>query len=113
VGPGPRDSRPAFGDPQERRAALPAREDAPRVTFPRSVGDLPAFYNHKPSANRTYAFSTRKPLYAFGHGLSYTTFRFVNLRVEPRQIALGGTARVSVDVTNAGSREGDRARRGP
>jgi beta-glucosidase len=77
------------------------------ITFPRSVGDLPDFYNHKPSANRTYTFSTRKPLFAFGHGLSYTSFRFENLRVEPAQIQVGGTAKVSVDVTNTGSRDGD------
>jgi len=77
------------------------------ITFPHSVGDLPDFYNHKPSANRTYAFSTRKPLFAFGYGLSYTTFKFDNLRVEPAQIQAGGTAKVSVDVTNTGSREGD------
>src|SRR5262252_60607 len=77
------------------------------ITFPHSVGDLPDYYNHKPSANRSYAFSTRKPLYAFGYGLSYTTFRFDNLRVEPAQIISGGTARVRVDVTNSGSREGD------
>ncbi len=77
------------------------------ITFPHSVGDLPDFYNHKPSANRTYAFSTRKPLYPFGFGLSYTTFRFENLRVEPAQIGVGGTARVSVHITNTGAREGD------
>ncbi len=77
------------------------------ITFPRSVGDLPDYYNHKPSANRSYAFSTREPLYPFGFGLSYTTFRFENLRVAPEQIRSGGTALVSVDVTNTGSREGD------
>jgi beta-glucosidase len=77
------------------------------ITFPHSVGDLPDFYNHKPSANRTYAFSTRKPLYPFGFGLSYTTFHFESLRVEPSQIGPGGTAKVSVDITNTGSREGD------
>ncbi len=77
------------------------------ITFPHSVGDLPDFYNHKPSANRTYAFSTRQPLYPFGFGLSYTNFKFENLRVEPKQIGSGGTAKVTVDVTNTGSREGD------
>ena len=77
------------------------------ITFPHSVGDLPDFYNHKPSANRSYAFGTRKPLYPFGFGLSYTTFSFDNLRVEPSQITNGGSAKVSVDVTNTGNREGD------
>jgi len=71
------------------------------------IGDLPDFYNHKPSDNRTYAFNTRKPLYPFGFGLSYTTFRFDNLRVEPRHVETGGTTKVSVDVTNTGSRAGD------
>ncbi len=77
------------------------------ITFPHSVGDLPDFYNHKPSANRSYAFSTREPLFPFGYGLSYTTFKFDDLRVEPSQIETGGTAKVYVDVTNTGTREGD------
>lgn len=77
------------------------------ITFPHTVGDLPDFYNHKPSANVDYAFSTRKPLFAFGFGLSYATFHFDNLRVEPAQILMGGVAKVSVDVTNTGKREGD------
>jgi beta-glucosidase len=77
------------------------------ITFPHSVGDLPDFYNHKPSANRGYAFGTKKPLYPFGFGLSYTTFKFDNVRVEPAQIEPGGTATVKVEITNTGSREGD------
>ena len=77
------------------------------ITFPRSVGDLPDFYNHKPSANRSYEFSTRQPLYPFGYGLSYTSFQFDNLRIEPAQILAGGKAKVSVEVTNSGEREGD------
>ena len=77
------------------------------ITFPHSVGDLPDFYNHKPSDDRSYAFSTRQPLYPFGYGLSYTTFRFDHVRVEPDHIQTGGTAKVSVDVTNTGSVAGD------
>ncbi|HWE85657.1 MAG TPA: CIA30 family protein [Terracidiphilus sp.] len=77
------------------------------MTFPHTVGALPDFYNHKPSDNRSYEFSTRKPLFAFGSGLSYTTFKFENLSVEPQQILATGTAKVTVDVTNTGAREGD------
>jgi hypothetical protein len=77
------------------------------ITFPHTVGALPDFYNHKPTDNRSYEFSTRQPLYPFGFGLSYSTFKFDNLHVEPAQILTAGTAKVSVDVTNTGSREGD------
>ncbi len=44
------------------------------ITVPRSAGHLPAFYNYKPSARRGYLFDDVSPLYAFGYGLSYTTF---------------------------------------
>lgn len=77
------------------------------ITFPRSVGQLPDYYNHKPSMNRTYAFSTRTPLFPFGFGLSYTTFNLENVHVEPQQIYPGGEATVSVDVVNTGTRAGD------
>jgi beta-glucosidase len=77
------------------------------ISFPRSVGQLPAYYNHKPSMNRSYLFTGRKPLFPFGWGLSYTTFQFDNLRVDPAVIGTGGAATVSVDVTNTGGREGD------
>ncbi len=77
------------------------------ITFPHTVGALPDYYNHKPSANRSYEFSTRQPLFPFGYGLSYTTFKFDNLKVEPQQIMEAGTAKVSVDITNTGTREGD------
>jgi beta-glucosidase len=77
------------------------------ISFPRNVGQLPDYYDHKPSLNRSYLFNGRKPLFPFGWGLSYTTFRLDHLRVEPAAIGTGGETTVSVDVTNAGSREGD------
>ncbi len=77
------------------------------ITFPRSVGQLPDFYDHKPSRNRSYLFTSRDPLFPFGYGLSYTHFHFENVRVEPKTIRTGGKATVSVDITNTGNRAGD------
>jgi beta-glucosidase len=77
------------------------------ITFPRSVGKLPAYYNHKPSAEQPYLFEKRGPLFPFGHGLSYTTFKFSNLKLSPARIACEGKTMASVDITNTGSREGD------
>jgi beta-glucosidase len=77
------------------------------ISFPRNVGELPDYYDHKPSLNRSYLFNGRKVLFPFGWGLSYTTFKFDNLRAEPSEIAPAGETTVSVDVTNTGSRAGD------
>ncbi len=77
------------------------------ITFPRSVGQLPDYYDYKPSRNRSYIFTSNEPLFHFGDGLSYTKFKFENLRIEPKQILPGGSATVRVDVTNTGEREGD------
>lgn len=77
------------------------------VTIPRTVGQLPMFYNHKPSARRGYLFESTEPLYPFGYGLSYTTFEYDNLRLGSTQIGPQGTTTVSVDVTNSGDRTGD------
>jgi beta-glucosidase len=76
------------------------------ITIPRSAGHLPAFYNHKPSARRGYLFDDVTPLYAFGYGLSYTTFAVENVRLEHDTISRDGSTRVLVDVTNTGRREG-------
>jgi beta-glucosidase len=77
------------------------------VTVARHVGQLPVFYNHKPSARRGYLFDTTQPLFPFGYGLSYTTFAYANLRVAPARIGTAQRTTVSVDVTNTGHRSGD------
>ena len=83
------------------------------ITIPRHSGQLPAYYNYKPSKaywmneeKRGYADMPATPLYPFGHGLSYTNYEYSNLRIEPSEIRPGGTARVSVDVKNTGERAG-------
>jgi beta-glucosidase len=77
------------------------------ITFPRSVGQIPAYYYRKPSAQRSYLLSRNGPLFPFGHGLSYTTFEYHDLRVTPARIKPGGKAVVSVRVVNTGQRAGD------
>ena len=76
------------------------------VTMPRSVGQLPVFYNHKPSARRGYLFDEEAPLYPFGYGLSYTQFDYSEPRLVEETIAVGDSAFVEVDVTNSGDRFG-------
>jgi beta-glucosidase len=77
------------------------------VTIPRSVGQLPMFYNVKPSARRGYLFDTVAPLYPFGYGLSYTSFEVGAPRVSADRIGVDGSVTVSVPVRNTGSRAGD------
>lgn len=76
------------------------------ITIPRSVGHLPAYYNHKPSARRGYLWDDVSPLYAFGYGLSYTTFRLDRVRLEETEIPRDGATRVLVEITNTGERAG-------
>ena len=76
------------------------------ISFPRSAGHLPVFYNHKPSARRGYLFDEVSPLFAFGYGLSYTHFEFTNLRLTKKKIKSRQSTHVLVDVTNTGRREG-------
>jgi len=76
------------------------------VTIPRSVGHLPVFYNYKPSARRGYLFDDVSPLYAFGYGLSYTTFDIQNVRLEKKVIRANAATHVIAEVTNTGKREG-------
>lgn len=77
------------------------------VTTARDVGQLPSFYNYKPSARRGYLFSEVTPLFPFGHGLSYTTFAFGEPELSAGEIAAGQGVTVRVPVTNTGARVGD------
>lgn len=77
------------------------------ISFPRSAGHIPAYYNYKPSGRRGYNLGNEvSPLFAFGHGLSYTTFAYSNLSISSPVIKKGGKVTVSVEVKNTGSREG-------
>jgi beta-glucosidase len=77
------------------------------VTLPRSVGQLPVYYNRKPTSFRNFNDLTREPLFVFGHGLSYTTFALGGAKVEPATIKPNGTATVTVEVSNTGAKAGD------
>ena len=86
------------------------------VTFPRTVGQVPLYYNHKntgrpPDAANKYSSkyldAPWTPLYPFGHGLSYTQFKLTDLQVSAQQIPANSRLKVSVEVANTGSRTGD------
>jgi beta-glucosidase len=76
------------------------------VTFYKSVEDLPPFEDYQ-MEGRTYRYFRGEPLFAFGYGLSYTTFEFDNLHISQSQVQVGSQITVSLDVTNAGDRTGD------
>jgi beta-glucosidase len=76
------------------------------VTFYKDVKDLPPFEDYA-MKGRTYRYFTGTPLYPFGHGLSYTTFAYKNLRTNVQRVAASGSMGVSVDVTNTGAVAGD------
>ncbi len=82
------------------------------VTFPRSAGQVPIFYAHKPSAGRSYPYNnyvdeSAKPLFPFGHGLSYTHFEYSDLQIGPARVGAEGQVTISLTVANTGEREGD------
>jgi beta-glucosidase len=77
------------------------------ITVPRSTGQLPDYYYQKPSAKREYLGSTVLPLFPFGWGLSYSTFKYANVRATPDSIGPQGQTTISIDVTNSGAVRGD------
>ena len=76
------------------------------VTFYKSADQLPPFNDYR-MAGRTYRYFKGEPLYPFGHGLSYTSFRYDNARVSSNSVAAGDSVTVSSDVTNTGPVDGD------
>ena len=84
------------------------------ITVPRHSGQLPVFYNYKPSKEywikggwgKRYVDMSPLPLWEFGYGLSYTEFEYSNLRIEEPKVHTGGDVRISVEVRNAGERAG-------
>jgi beta-glucosidase len=82
------------------------------ISFPGSVGQVPVYYNHKPSGGRSfwrgdYVETSSKPLFPFGYGLSYTNFEYSNMVIMPKSTSWDGQVEISVDVKNTGSRTGD------
>ncbi len=82
------------------------------ITFPRDVGQIPIYYNHKVSGGRShwkgdYVNLSNKPLWPFGFGLSYTSFDLDNLQVDKTQVAANETIQISCTLTNCGSRDGE------
>jgi beta-glucosidase len=76
-------------------------------TFPRSLDQVPAMMDYDIRHGRTYMYFQGDPLYPFGYGLSYTTFRYSNLRTSAATLPARGEIAVTVDVTNTGKRKGD------
>jgi beta-glucosidase len=76
------------------------------ITFYRATSDLPAFTDYS-MANRTYRYFPGKPLFAFGHGLSYTTFDFSAAKLSSSKIPPDGKAKITFTVKNTGNRDGD------
>lgn len=84
------------------------------MTFPRSVGQIPIYYNHLPTGRppggdrytSRYLDEDVTPLYPFGWGLSYTSFAYANPKVAAAKVPLSDTVEISFDLTNTGSRPG-------
>ncbi len=76
------------------------------ISFPRSVGHTPSFYNYKPTARRGYLFDEISPLFSFGYGQSYTSFEYSEPQLSASTIATDGSTTISTTVTNTGKMKG-------
>lgn len=77
------------------------------ITIPRHAGQIQTYYNHKPSHYfHPVVCSDPRPLYPFGHGLSYTTYEYGDLKLSEREVAPDGSLGAEVTVTNTGGRDG-------
>jgi len=77
------------------------------ISFPRTIGQIPVYYNRRRGGQKHYVGGNNEPLYAFGHGLSYTTFSYDNLHLESDAIGADESFNLTFDVTNTGSQAGD------
>jgi beta-glucosidase len=77
------------------------------TTWYHTIDELPDFHDYNIRNGRTYLYFRGVPLYPFGHGLSYTTFRYKGIRVSDSTLKPGGKIAVSFELTNTGGREGD------
>jgi beta-glucosidase len=84
------------------------------LSWPRTIGQIPVYYNHKNTGRPAstdrwhtgYQFESKEPLFPFGYGLTYTTFKYSNLKVATPMLSPSGTLHASADITNDGKREG-------
>jgi beta-glucosidase len=76
------------------------------ITFYRATADLPSFTDYS-MQNRTYRYFAGEPLYAFGHGLSYTSFRYSSAKLAAKKLSPSGTVKLTFTIKNTGKRDGD------
>lgn len=76
------------------------------ISFPRSAGHIPCYYNKKPSARRGYIFEENSALFPFGYGLSYSSFTLGNLTLHDEIININESAKITIEIENTGDKEG-------